>query len=83
MGWILLLLAAACFAAIFLTTSVALGAVCLLLSLLLTLLGALSLLSGRMADNSQGELTPAELQTLRNSMKRPDPSPADPATKHD
>ncbi len=83
MGWILLLLAAACFAVLFFTKSFALGVVCLLLSLLLTLLGALSLLSGRMADNSQGELTPAELQALRNSMKRPDPPSADPTAKHD
>ena len=70
MGWILLLIAAACFAVPFLTTSAALGALSLLLSLLLGLLGVLSLLSGRMQDNSRGELTPAELRALRDSMQR-------------
>lgn len=70
MAWILLLLSAACFAVPFLTTSAGFGAVCLLLSLLLALLGMLSLLSARMADRSRNEMSPAQLQALRESMVR-------------
>jgi hypothetical protein len=83
MGWILLLLAAACFAVPFLTTSAALGVLSLLLSLLLGLIGVLSLLSGRMADNSRGEMSPAELQALRDSMKRQQAEQAPPSAKNE
>ena len=84
MAWILFLLAAACFAAPFLTSSFALGALCLLLALLLALLGVVQLLSARMADNRRDLISPAELQALRANLQRPPADPSGtPATKDD
>ena len=68
MPWILLLLAIACFVVPFLTTSVGLGVLCVVLALVFLLLGMMALISSRMQGNSRTDtpiLTPEELRSLR------------------
>lgn len=68
MPWILLLLAVACFVVPFLTTSVGLGFVCIVLALVFLVLGMLTLISSRMQHNSRNDaqiLSPQELRVLR------------------
>jgi hypothetical protein len=68
MPWILLLLAAACFVVPFVTTSVGLGVLCVVLALVFLLLGMMSLISSRVQGNSRADtpiLSPDELRMLR------------------
>ena len=68
MPWILLLLAIACFVVPFLTTSVGLGTLCVVLALVFLLLGMMTLISSRMQYNSRNDaqiLSPEELRALR------------------
>lgn len=68
MPWILLLLAIACFVVPFLTTSVGLGVLCVLLALAFLLFGMMALISSRIQSNSRTDthiLTAEEMRTLR------------------
>ncbi len=68
MPWILLMLAVACFLVPFLTTSIGLGVLCVLLALLFFIAGVMSLISSRMHNNSRTSaqiLTPEELRGMR------------------
>ncbi len=72
MAWILLLLAIACFVATFFTTSIALGALCLVLALVLMVAAMMMLLSVRVdnATRSAPMLSPEELRVLREQAER-------------
>lgn len=68
MSWLLILLAAAALAVAFMTTSMALAAVCLLASLVLVVAGVLGLLAQRVGSRTRDEammIDPAELRRLR------------------
>jgi hypothetical protein len=68
MPWILLLLAIGFFMVPFLTTSVGLGVLCVVLALAFLLLGMMTLISSRMQDNSRNDaqiLSTEELRELR------------------
>lgn len=68
MSWFLLLLAFAALAIAFTTTSMALGAVCLLAALGLMIAGVMGLLAARVGNRSRDEaamIDPAELHRLR------------------
>ena len=68
MPWILLLLAIAFFLVPFLTTSVGLGVLCVVLALVFLLLGMMTLISSRMQGNSRNDtqiLSPEELRAMR------------------
>lgn len=68
MPWILLMLAVACFLVPFLTTSVGLGVLCVLLALLFFVAGVMTLISSRMEYHSRSGaqiLTPDELRGMR------------------
>ncbi|MEP7098718.1 MAG: hypothetical protein ABI748_13745 [Dokdonella sp.] len=68
MPWILILLAAALFAVPFLTTSVGLGTLCLLASLLLFVIGVMWLIASRVEGqerNTAQILSPQELHAMR------------------
>jgi ABC-type protease/lipase transport system fused ATPase/permease subunit len=70
MPWILLLLAIAFFLVPFLTTSVGLGVLCVVLALVFLLLGMMTLISSRMQDNSRNDaqiLSAEELRALRQN----------------
>ncbi len=68
MPWILILVAAALFAVPFLTTSVGLGTLCLLSSLLLFVIGVMWLIASRVEGqgrNTAQILSPDELRAMR------------------
>lgn len=68
MPWILMLLAAACFLVPYFTTSVGLGALCLVLALVFFVAGLMSLLSSRIGDSTRSDaqiLGPDEIRALR------------------
>ncbi len=68
MPWILILLAAALFAVPFMTTSVGLGTLCLLASLVLFVIGVMWLIASRVEDqgrNTAQILSPEELHAMR------------------
>lgn len=90
MPWILILLAAALFAVPFLTTSVGLGTLCLLSSLVLFVIGVMWLIASRVEDqgrNTAQILSPEELRAMRmqadtQRAAAPSPAPSDPAGTH-
>lgn len=84
MPWVLLLLAVACFLVPYFTTSVGLGALCLILALVFFVAGVMALISSRIGDSSRNSaqiLTPDELRALREraeAQRQPAGTPADP-----
>lgn len=82
MPWILLLIAIACFAVPFFTTSFALGAFCLVFSLLLILVAMMMLLSSRVGDATRSApmLSADELRVMREIAERQRTDTVRPAT---
>jgi hypothetical protein len=85
MAWILLLLAVACFLVPYFTTSFALGALCLALSLVLVIVALVMLLAARIGDASRDLdiLSTEELRALREQAQAARQRAADPAAHVD
>lgn len=82
MHWLFLLLALACFAIVFKTTSMGLAALCLLLALVFVLVWVMGLVNARIASRARDDMQmidPAELRRLREQAQArkssPPPSP--------
>jgi hypothetical protein len=70
MPWILLLLAIASFMVPFLTTSVGLGVLCVVLALVFLLLGMMTLISSRVQGNSRSDMQILSAEELRELRER-------------